>query len=71
VKVATTIEIEAGTSITLKCGASTIKMDVASIKLESPQITVTGNATAKMTSPLTTVEGNGILTLTGGLVKIN
>jgi hypothetical protein len=71
VKAGTTIDIEANTSITLKVGASTIKMDPASIKLESPQITVTGNATAKLTSPLSTVEGTGILTVTGGLVKIN
>lgn len=63
--------IEAGTKITIKVGASSITMDPASIKLESPMITVQASATAKLTSPLTTVEGTGLLTLTGGLVKIN
>jgi type VI secretion system secreted protein VgrG len=65
------MEVEAITSITLKVGASTIKMDPSSIEIKSPMITITADATAKLSSPLTTVEGSGILTLTGGLVTIN
>lgn len=69
--VGNTLYIEAGTKITLKVGASTIKMDPSSIEIKSPMITITADGTAKLSSPMTTVEGTGILTLTGGLVKIN
>ena len=69
--VGNTLYIEAGSKITLKVGASTIKMDSYSIEIKSPTITITADGTAKLTSPMTTVEGTGILTLTGGLVKIN
>ena len=57
--------------IVLKVGASTITMDPGSIKLESPQISVSAKATLDAQSPMTSVKGNGLLTLQGGLVKIN
>ena len=66
-----TIEVEAVSSITLKVGASTIKMEPASIKIESPQINVTANGMLEAKSPLTTVKGDGMLTLKGGITMIN
>lgn len=71
IKAGTTIEIEAGTSITLKVGGSTVKMDPTTIKLESPMIQVTAQATLDAKSPLTTVKGDGMLTLKGGITMIN
>jgi type VI secretion system secreted protein VgrG len=66
-----TIEIIAGTSITLKVGMSKIVIDQKGITLDGGMITVTGTGTAKMTSPMTTVNGDGTLIATGGIVKIN
>jgi hypothetical protein len=55
----------------LKCGASTIVMDQASITIKSPQITIKGAATTDVSAPMTTVKASGILTLQGSLTKIN
>jgi type VI secretion system secreted protein VgrG len=71
IKAGTTIEIEAGTSITLKVGSTTIKLDPTSIKLDTTQISAKGKATAELKSPMTTIKGDGILTLKGGLTLIN
>lgn len=71
IKAGTTIEIEAGTSITLKVGATTIKLDPTSIKLNTTMLKADAKATADLKSPMTTVKGDGILTLKGGLTLIN
>ena len=63
--------IEAAQSITLKCGASEIKMTPSSITIKSVSVTVQGEATAEVKSPMTTVKGDGMLTLKGGVVMIN
>ena len=66
-----TIEIEAVASITLTVGSSKIKIEPASINIESPNITVKAMAMLEAKSPLTTVKGDGMLTLKGGLTMIN
>uniref|UniRef100_UPI003299EFF9 hypothetical protein n=1 Tax=Salmonella enterica TaxID=28901 RepID=UPI003299EFF9 len=61
----------ANTSITIKCGASKITMTPAGITIDSPNVTVKGQAAAKVTSPMTSVEGSGFNKITGGVVLIN
>ncbi len=63
--------IEAAQRITLKVGGSTITIEPACITINSPQITIEGQATLDATSPMTTVEGSGMAIVKGGLVKIN
>lgn len=65
------IDIEAVASITLTVGSSTIKIEPASIKIDSPTIAITAKAMLDAKSPLTTVKGDGMLTLKGGLTLIN
>jgi type VI secretion system secreted protein VgrG len=67
----TTIHIEAKSSITLKCGQSTIKIDPTSITIQTVQFKTTAQAMAEVKSPLTTVKGDGLLTLKGGMTMIN
>ena len=57
------IKLEAGMSIKLICGASTIELGPASIKIKSPMLEIDGL--------MTTVKGNATLTAKGGLVMIN
>jgi len=71
VDIGNTLTVTAGQKIVLKVGASTITMDPTSIKIESLNITVKGNAKLDATAPLTTVNGDGTLTLTGGVILIN
>lgn len=67
----TTIDIEAQTSITLKCGQSTIKIDPTSVTIKTVQFKTEAQATADVKSPMTTVKGDGMLTLKGGMTMIN
>ncbi len=65
------IKITANSKITLSCGGSTITLEPSSIKISTPTLSMTGQATAKLSSALTTVEATGVLTAKGTLVKIN
>lgn len=66
------ITIEAMKKITLKCGASKLVMEPASIKLESVQATMKGQATAEVSAnAMTTVKGSAMVQVQGGIVKIN
>jgi type VI secretion system secreted protein VgrG len=71
ISVTSKYSLEAGTSITLKCGASTIEMKPAGITIKSPQIKIEGAATTDVSAPMTTVKASGVLTLQGTLTKIN
>ncbi len=63
--------LEAGTSIELKVGASSIKIEPAKITLKAPQIAIQADAQVEMKGPLATVSADAMLTLKGGLIKIN
>ena len=63
--------IEAAQSITLKVGASTIKLEPAKITIKAPQVAIQGDAQLEAQAPMTTVKGSGMLILEGALVKIN
>jgi type VI secretion system secreted protein VgrG len=63
--------IEAGTSIELKVGSSSIKIESAAITISASDISVKGTMSAEVASPTTTVKGDGNLTLKGGMVAIN
>jgi type VI secretion system secreted protein VgrG len=62
---------EAGTSIELKVGQSSIKLEAAKITIKSVEIAIEGQAKLNAKSPLTEVAGDGALTLKGGIIKIN
>jgi type VI secretion system secreted protein VgrG len=64
VTVAKTIAIEANTSIELKVGGSSIKIEPAKITIKSPEIAVQADG-------MMSVKAGGILTIEGSLVKIN
>ncbi|MYN11014.1 type VI secretion system Vgr family protein [Pseudoduganella aquatica] len=64
VTVSKTIVIEATTSIELKVGGTSIKMEPAKITIKSPDVTVQADGMA-------TLKAGGIMTIGGALVKIN
>jgi type VI secretion system secreted protein VgrG len=64
VTVSKTIVIEATTSIELKVGGTSIKMEPAKITIKSPDVTVQSDGMA-------TVKAGGVMTIGGALVKIN
>ncbi len=63
--------IEAMTSIELKVGQNTIKIDQQGITIKGMMVTIEGKTKLDAKSPMTTVNGDGILTLKGGLTMIN
>ena len=63
--------VEAAKSITLKVGASSIKIEPAKITIKAPQIVVQADARIEATAPMNNVKGSAMLMLEGGLVKIN
>ncbi len=64
VNVAKTIVIEAGTSIELKVGASSVKIEAAKITIKSPEIAVQADG-------MMSIKAGGVMTVEGALVKIN
>jgi type VI secretion system secreted protein VgrG len=64
VSVTKTIVIEAGTSMELKVGSSSIKLEPAKITIKSPQIAVQADGMME-------IKAGGVMTVQGALVKIN
>jgi type VI secretion system secreted protein VgrG len=80
VTVSKTIVVEATTSIELKVGSSSIKIEPAKITLKSTQIAVEAEATAEVKAGATmtvkagaplSIKSDAIVTVEGALVKIN
>ena len=80
VTVSKTIVVEATTSIELKVGSSSIKIEPAKITLKSTQIAVEAEATAEFKAGATmtvkagaplSIKSDAIVTVEGALVKIN
>ena len=62
---------EAGTSIELKVGGSSIKIEPAAITIKSTSISIEAQAALQAKGATATVDGGGALTLKGGIVNIN
>ena len=62
---------EAGTSIELKVGASSIKIEPSKITIKSPQVAVQADGQMDVKAAMTNVSGDAMLVLKGGLVTIN
>lgn len=72
VKIGATSVTEAVTSIELKVGASSIKLEPAKITIKSTQISISADATAEFKAGAKMdINGGGMLTVAAGLVKIN
>jgi type VI secretion system secreted protein VgrG len=63
--------IEAQTSIELKVGENSIKIDQQGVTIKAMKVDIQGTATVDVKSPMTSVNADGILTLKGNLTKIN
>lgn len=63
--------IDAMTSIELKVGGNSIKIDQSGITIKGIMVTIEGTATLDAKSPLTTVKADGVLTLKGSMTMIN
>jgi len=63
--------ITAMTSIELKVGSNTIKLDQQGITVNGIMVKIDATAKLDANSPLTTVGASGVLTLQGSLTKIN
>jgi len=57
-------------SISITCGASSIKMTPASIEIKSPTISISADVALTETSLMTSITGSGMLTLSGGIIMI-
>ena len=72
IDVAKTIVIEAGTSIELKVGGSSIKIEAAKITVKSTQIAIESSAATEIKAGATmAVKSGAVMTIEGALVKIN
>ncbi len=72
VDVTKTIVIEAGTSIELKVGGSSIKIEGSKITIKSVEIAIESSATTEIKAGATmTVKAGAIMTIEGAMVKIN
>ena len=72
IDVGSTLVIEAGTSILLKVGGSSIKIEAAKITIKSAEIAISADANAKIKAgAMMDVKAGGIMTVEGALVKIN
>jgi len=60
------ITIEAQTSITLKCGASTIELTPSGISIKSTQIDITGDAQVNIAAPEVNASADAAIALSGG-----
>jgi type VI secretion system secreted protein VgrG len=63
--------IEAGQTITLKVGASSVEVSQQGVTIKGPQVSVQGTAEVQVQAPSTQVTGSGTLVLSGGIVNIN
>lgn len=59
------------TSIELKVGSNSIKIDQTGITIKGVMIKIEGQATVDVKGAMTTVQGQGVLTLKGGIVLLN
>jgi type VI secretion system secreted protein VgrG len=67
-----TIVIEAGTSIELKVGGSSIKIEASKITIKAPEIEVAADANAKVKAgAMMEIKAGGVMTIGGALVQIN
>lgn len=57
--------------IKLTCGASTITMTPADIKIKAPVVTVQGDAMAEMKAPVTTVQGDAMAQVKSPVTQVN
>ena len=64
--VGSTLTIEAKTSIELKCGSSSIKIDPAGVTIKGTMVKVEGTAQAQVKAPITSVKGDSIVQVKGG-----
>ncbi|TFW31982.1 type VI secretion system Vgr family protein [Massilia horti] len=72
VKVDKTIVIEATTSIELKVGSSSIKLEPAKVTIKSPEIAIAADGNAEFKAgAMMTVKSGAVMTIEGSLVKIN
>ena len=65
------VEMEAATSIELKVGGSSLKIEPAKITLAAAEIAVTGQAKVAVEAATVEVNGSGMVKIAGGVVKIN
>jgi len=63
--------ITAMTSIELKVGSNSIKIEQSGITIMGVMVKVQADATLDAKSPMTTINGDGMLTLKGGMTMIN
>lgn len=66
-----TIVYSAGTSIELKVGSTSIKLDNTGITMTGSIVKVSGDAQVAVAAPLTKVNASGMLILSGTMTKIN
>ena len=72
VNVGNKVVYEAGTSIELKVGASSVKIEAAKVTIKSPEIEVIADGNAKVKAgAMLDLGADGIVTVKGAVVKIN
>jgi type VI secretion system secreted protein VgrG len=64
-------EVEAMTSIELKVGQNSVKIDQSGVTIKGLNVKIEGTMIFEAKSPMSTVKGDGMLTLKGGVTMIN
>lgn len=65
------VDITATTSITLKVGASEVKIDASGVAIKGANVKATGTAMFEAGAPVCKVQASGMLTLKGSMTMIN
>jgi type VI secretion system secreted protein VgrG len=65
------IKMEALTSIELKVGTSTVKIEQAGVTVSAMQIKLSGQTMVQIEGPMTKINADGMMMLKGGIMMLN
>ena len=71
IDVSLSIDTQAGKSIELHCGPSSIKLDPTGITIKGVQISIEGQMAVNVKGVMVSVNADAVLALQGGIIKIN
>lgn len=65
------ITMQAGTSIELKVGANSVKIDQTGVTIKGTMVKIEGTAMLNAKAPMTQIDGSGMVMVKGGVIMLN